>query len=336
MPTPAPPGRRTFLAVAAVALGCGLSQARQGPGPDAPKAPYAKVQGRVIAKQAGANVAGLRVVLRGMGTGRVKANPVGLMEAETRTDADGRFRFDRLSEGTVHVFVEDAPAPWTSVAAAGVEVRPGWTRAVRVDLVRGVEVTGLVLRRTGTPYGGVEVGMYGAGRPRGGTTPLVATTDDRGRYRFLLPPGEASFHVLSEPEGEANRAAIIPEGADRLEVPPILAGPVLVVGGRVVDAAGVAVEGASVSVIGGRGEIADGIAATTDARGEFRLPPGLNGGVPAGSVAVMRIQLRGGGEQKVAARPEDDGTVRLVLDPPRGPLIPEGIAPGLDARARRW
>ena len=54
-------------------------------------------------------------------------NPIS--EGSTRTDADGRFTFDGLNEGTINIFVADdeVKTAWTYRAAQDVELKSGWT-----------------------------------------------------------------------------------------------------------------------------------------------------------------------------------------------------------------
>ena len=63
------------------------------------------------------------------------------------TDAEGRFTFDDLNEGTINVFVmePDENVPWTFRAAQDVELKSGWTKAVKIELITGVDVEGTVV-----------------------------------------------------------------------------------------------------------------------------------------------------------------------------------------------
>ena len=60
------------------------------------------------------------------------------------TDADGRFTFNGLDEGTINVVIhgDGENKDWTYKAAADVPLRSGETADVTIELIRGVEVEG--------------------------------------------------------------------------------------------------------------------------------------------------------------------------------------------------
>jgi protocatechuate 3,4-dioxygenase beta subunit len=285
--------------------------------------PAARVQGRVITKLPGVSVAGLKVGYQASRPWQDQSPYQSNFGGVTRTDAAGRFTFDGLCEGTINIYASEneTDLPWTYRAAQDVELRPGWTKAAIIELIRGVEVEGRVLSAaTEEPVKGAQLGVYGPFRPRSGAATLGATTDSQGRFRYRLPPGETYFYVMGHPPGHADKTVVIPEGVDRFEIPPIVPGYMLVVGGRILDATGSPVAGATVSCIGEEGPIFDGVDAVTDSKGAFQLLPSPNNGVAVGRAAQLRIRLRDGSQQEATAFPAADGSVTIWLDkPPRRP-----------------
>ncbi len=198
-----PPGAGAALVVTAAGMGeYNTNQLRRPDGgfgqegtAEAPAeiflAPAARVAGRVVTRFPSVKVAGLKVGIQGSHESQVNWR-------EARTDADGRFAFDGLHEGTANIFLFDHPnnGPWTYRAAADTELKPGRTTEVEIELIRGVQVEGQVVDAdTGQPVAGVGVGVYGPIRPRSGAAIVSETTDKDGRYRFRLPPGETWFYV---------------------------------------------------------------------------------------------------------------------------------------------
>ncbi len=154
-------------------------------------APAARVVGRVETRLVGVKVGGLKVGMQG-------SRDSGGIERAGRTDAEGRFTFDGLDEGTANIFLVDHPndGPWTYRAAVDVVLKTGQTTEVTIDLIRGVQVEGQVVDAgSGRPVAEVGVGLYGPIRPRSGVAILGTTTDDDGRFRFRLPPGETFFYL---------------------------------------------------------------------------------------------------------------------------------------------
>jgi protocatechuate 3,4-dioxygenase beta subunit len=314
--------------------------------------PAARVGGRVVTKLPGVGVSGLRASYQDSHQPGVY-QPRSNFGADARTDADGRFAFDGLNEGTVNVFVhgDGENKDWTYRAAKDVVLTPGATSEVTLELVRGVDVEGTVVTQsTGAPVEGAQLGVYGPHRPRTGAMTTGARTDARGRYHYRLPSGETYFYVMGPPGGYSklagegsSRTVKIPDGASRYEVPPIELATAVTVSGRVVDAAGTPVAGARVVGVcqGSRCVPLEGMQAVTDSAGGFRLPAGWYNTVPVGQVAHLLIRLRDGDEHEAAALPTADGAVTVKLNAvvqrpkpdarPRGAAAVEGpreVAPG--------
>jgi hypothetical protein len=186
-------------------------------------APAARVIGRVMTRFRSIKVDGLKVAMQG------SHGHHGIW-AETITDAEGRFEFTGLAEGTANIFLMDHPndGPWTYRAVADTALLTGRTAEVAIELIRGVQVEGKVFdARNGNPVAGVGVGVYGPMRPRSGAAIISAKTDNNGRCRFRLPPGQTHFYICGpvppeygqQPDG--GHAVEIPVGAREFTVPAI-------------------------------------------------------------------------------------------------------------------
>jgi hypothetical protein len=117
---------------------------------------------------------------------------------DTRTDAYGHFEMLGLPEGGGNLFPYEHPSDgtWTYRAIDSLALHSGQTSNVTIELIEGVLVEGKVAEAvTQTPVVGISVGMYGPARPRSGAAIAIAKTDDRGMYRFRLPPGETSLYI---------------------------------------------------------------------------------------------------------------------------------------------
>ena len=192
--------------------------------------PAARIEGRVVSRIPGHSVAGMTAVYQ---QSQPMEQPSGNLSDRIPVDTDGRFVFDGLTGGTVNVVVHGLGEnkDWTYRAAQDVELRPGQTSAVTIELIRGVEVTGTVLRVfSEQPVGDAMVGTYGPFRPRTGAMTQSVTTDGQGRYRYRLPSGETYFYIMGfkdrrpRPEGPSGLTVTIPDGATSFQVPPIYIG----------------------------------------------------------------------------------------------------------------
>ena len=166
--------------------------------------PAARVQGRVTTKLPGVGVSGLKVMYQSSRPRRDRATYDSNFGQTVVTDAEGRFTFDNLNEGTINIFVmePDENVPWTFRAAQDVELKSGWTKAVKIELITGVEVEGTVVAQgTGQPVTDAQLGDYGPYRPRSGAMTRGSKTNARGRYHYRLPSGETYFYVMGHPTG---------------------------------------------------------------------------------------------------------------------------------------
>ncbi len=161
--------------------------------------PAARVAGRVVTKILGLSVADRTILHPGEPCDLEQSLSKDVRASEFVDDQDGRFTIDRLSEGTINIFVhgDGENETWTYRAANDVALKPAATADVEIELIRGVEVEGKVFtQQTGKPVDGARVGVYGLFRPRSGGATLGATTDADGRYRYRLPTGETYFYVM--------------------------------------------------------------------------------------------------------------------------------------------
>ena len=246
--------------------------------------PAARVQGRVVTKLPGVSVSGLKVMYQSSRPRQDRPSHDSNFGETVITDAEGRFVFDDLNEGTINVFVmePDENVAWTFRAAQDVELKSGWTKAVKLELIAGVEVEGTV----------VTSGPTGRGRRARHVRPLPAQdrrmtrgakTDARGRYRYRLPSGETYFYVMGPPTGYtslsgegSSRTVTIPDGVHALRGAPDRVASAVTVRGRVVDSTGDPVANARVVGVcqGGLCKAFAGPEAVTDAQGSsgFRRP----------------------------------------------------------------
>jgi len=284
--------------------------------------PAARLAGRVVSGVPGVDVAGLVVWVRdksrpvAQGGGHVPnmQPPVGL------TGDDGRFAIDGLEPNMIEVVVRGAGLgqAWVHRAVRDVSLAPGRTAEVEIELSRGVQVEGQVrLVRAGTPVEGVLIFSYDGSR--------FPKTDARGRFRFLMAPGQTSFYISGTPPGflapkdQSVRNVTIPEDVTRFEIPPMEVSRSVTIHGRVIDAAGNPIVGAV--VLG----VAEGEAinlpmfsreAVTDASGAFRLQPSYHNTVASGNPVFLRVRLADGTELSVKATPAADGEVEIKVNLP--------------------
>jgi hypothetical protein len=187
--------------------------------------PEARLVGRVRTKLQGVSVAALKVFLQPT----LDSNHhYGYGEAIT--DAQGRFMIRGLNAGKGNVFLRGHPAagPWTYRAAAAVEMHPGETTEVGLELIEGILVDGIVRDGDGKPVAGARVGVHGPMRPQSGAAIIGDTTDRAGRYHFRLPPGPTYLYVSVPPPGYrglpgdgSSHVVDLPDEARTVTLPPI-------------------------------------------------------------------------------------------------------------------
>ena len=112
------------------------------------------------------------------------------------SDAAGEFRFDGLLPGTYNVLTR-APEGYTAVAVANIRLEAGdYRQGLELELIEGGFVEGTVTAvETGQPMAGVRIRAHGPADPSEGGTLLGTSTDEAGRYRLRLPPGNNTVNV---------------------------------------------------------------------------------------------------------------------------------------------
>jgi protocatechuate 3,4-dioxygenase beta subunit len=192
--------------------------------------PVTRVVGRVATRLPGVKVGGLNLVLNGAesygsfhpggASFRFDAPP---KKAETWTDAEGRFEFDRLVGERANIFLGDyrGACPWTYRPAIDRELKPGRVIEVEIELIAGVLAEGRVVgAEAGKSLKDVRVFVDGPNQPGDGTV-----TDEDGRYRFRLAPGRAQFYfcvsLASRSALRVGPAVDIPADARRFTIPTI-------------------------------------------------------------------------------------------------------------------
>ena len=165
----------------------------------------ASVKGRLWTRLPGVDVAGLGVRL----VDKSQKFPRGPLRGidSAKTDASGRFE---LSAGVletsewdyeIYLLAPTTDVQWTYTPAV-VTLHPGQTvEGVEVELVPGVEVEGrFVDAETDDPVMPVNVSAISPGRLSFlGSIAPVRHTDEQGRFRFHLNPGEVELFVLEMP-----------------------------------------------------------------------------------------------------------------------------------------
>jgi hypothetical protein len=121
--------------------------------------------------------------------------------ASATSGADGGYRLESLPSGSYNVMADDKSGRWVAAALEGVGATEGeTTSAPDLVLTAGAIVTGEVTNAaTGGPIAGVYVGSYGPHRPRSSAAIIGADTDERGRYRLRVAPGESYVYVSGAP-----------------------------------------------------------------------------------------------------------------------------------------
>jgi protocatechuate 3,4-dioxygenase beta subunit len=121
--------------------------------------------------------------------------------AHAVSDADGRYQLRGLPSGSYNVMADDKSGRWVAAALEGVGATEGeTTNAPDLVLTAGAIVTGEVTdAATGYPIPGVYIGSYGPHRPRSSGAIIGTTSDEQGRYRLRVAPGESYIYISGTP-----------------------------------------------------------------------------------------------------------------------------------------
>jgi len=134
----------------------------------------------------------------------------------TDTDTDGRYRFDKLPEGTYRITGEKAgftPA-WSDPRrafdkAAPFHVAAGQAVTHDFPMQHGAAIEGQLLKDNGDPAINIVVSAVRVGYTELGRTPIAvkqARTNDLGRFRIhSLPPGDYLVDAAPDPLEAANQ-----------------------------------------------------------------------------------------------------------------------------------
>ncbi len=250
----------------------------------------------------------------------------GIGAKQVRSDAEGRFLIHLLA-GQINyrlvyaggfIIPSDAPRgsffqPLATLleGAAGLELPP-------IELVRGVDVSGVVVDEAGRPAIGAQVTAWGPdGDTVAGGTPyrVPLVTDDQGKFvaKHLAPGAPLEWSAVLGDSASGPPAAIVADVTKplRLVIGP---GHTMSLGGRVLDDGGNPVAGAAVTVHSRHVTKAGGLAwhypsdaghwnLRTDAEGRFQTPRQLETG------AWHRAEVRAIGK-KLAGTDWVDSTAR--------------------------
>jgi protocatechuate 3,4-dioxygenase beta subunit len=269
--------------------------------PDAPPVALvltieARIKGRIVSQAPGVKVEGLHIWLAGRGAS--------LVDKQAETDAAGQFALGGLPEGSFNVLMDEPAdgATWTVRAAPTVALRPGVTSEVEMELIEGIPTEGDVIATdTGKPVAGVGIMAQGPSRPPINHALRPVMTDDEGRYRFCLPPGETEFFVRGTPKGFTSSRpeslnVVIPQGVKNFKGPTLTVQPAAALSGRVVDLRGRPVPQAEIIGLCRAGTCVrvSGQKVTTDAHGLFRIEHGPEGAFPLGDATALQVEVPGG------------------------------------------
>ena len=187
----------------------------------------------------------------------------GLVADEVVTHADGTFALRPLRSGSAFLVVA---RPGYAARRVPVKLAAGHTSLVRVELEPLLDVAGRVVDTDGKPVAGARVEAVPAdtGMP---PEPIAATTTASGQFSLALRPDVSTLVVVrtAELRGEVT----IPAGDARDATIVVL--PAAHRRGRVVDEAGVPIEGARITVQAHGDERPDEPIAHSQVSGDFEL-----------------------------------------------------------------
>lgn len=151
-------------------------------------APEAIIRGRVTSNTLGVSPDAAMVKLTG---GRELHG----FQRVVKPEADGRFEARGLPAGSISVSLELPPDVPATAAGSVVTAKTGQTTDVELALIRGVEVTGLVMvRDSKEPVPGVWMATNGLVSPTGFHFAGKPTGAD-GKFTLQLPPGKIDVFI---------------------------------------------------------------------------------------------------------------------------------------------
>jgi hypothetical protein len=229
-----------------------------------------------------------------------------------RTDAEGRFAFDRLPSGPLTCDVE--PDVVQPPERLHVTLDAGERHERTFELATGTVITGTVTDAvTGAPIANASIG-------EGWKLRRAVRTGADGRYelRGHGAPGYADLHCTAA--GHARAAARHPVHEKATTGIDFALAPGVAVVGQVVDPAGAPVAGAYVAAIGLGFESVPWHAARTDANGAFRCD-----GFPRGRVGVLLVRCAGWASLTYhLPAPAGDGQIDFGIVRLRAPRVVQG------------
>ncbi|MBN9518437.1 sigma-70 family RNA polymerase sigma factor [bacterium] len=287
--------------------------------------PEAVIRGRVTSRVPGVAVKDVAVRLTGSG------NNHGVNRSAV-PDAEGQFEFRGLRAGPFGVALGLPDGAAGVGTGASVTPKAGEPAVVALEVIEGVEVTGVVrVKGTTQPLPGASVTGSGTFDPLGRTR--QAKTDEAGRFKLRLPPGEAKVYVVGMPAGFAHpsnqwdqRPVTVPAGGKGVAIAEPFEAVRVVDGlkGTVTDAAGRPLAHAKVSALQHTsvcGNFAtEPVSASFD--GTFNLPYSPNGPLEPGRSVPLRVTTDDGKTFEAAALVTKDGVSAV-----RVPTLPDVKGP---------
>jgi hypothetical protein len=164
--------------------------------------PAGAIEGRVVDQVTSKPAAGAIVCMQG--THGLKGGGW----HQTRTDAQGKYRFTSLLAGKYNIWTSTSDRVCTALDSFGVEAGKKRT-APDLMLIEGGWIEGRVIdAATGKPISGkshvrgLHVGLYGPAMPRSGSACDSSEVDEHGRFRLHVAPG-VNFPYLMESDSWA-------------------------------------------------------------------------------------------------------------------------------------
>ena len=229
-----------------------------------------------------------------------------------RTDAEGRFRYDRLPAGPFKCAIDPEVAmqpKWIDDA-----LEPGEQRTVEWSCQSGPELTGTVTDAdTGDPIGGAVIGL-------GWTLDKAVRSDDKGRYVMRGFGSEYAMEVHAEAPGYDRLHVGIDPKAKPGQLDLALHRGVRVVG-RVVDPDGKPIANAYVAAVAGRFAHVPWRPCRTTADGEF-----VCDGFPRRFDGLLMVRCAGFASVVYwLPRPAADGQIDFGSVKLRAPQVVRGV-----------